>query len=138
LALAIMDVPSLPPLPLPDGHNANDNAIPILVQQYIIKGVQDLPQELRSHVTMFYKELITLMEGASEPWWLIAKEKYTTILTAMIRIRDGEPVKLLRSIYSQIYKWYKKMPSLPAVTVLLSWHALTMLMVIPVLMRMLM
>ncbi len=26
----------------------------------------------------------------------------------MIRIRDGEPVKLLRSIYPQIYKWYKK------------------------------
>jgi hypothetical protein len=57
---------------------------------------------------MFYKELITLMEGVLESWQLITKEKYTTILTAMIRIRDGEPVKLLRSIYPQIYKWYKK------------------------------
>ena len=54
---------------------------------------------------MFYKELITLMEGVLESWQLITKEKYTTILTAMIRIRDGEPVKLLRSIYPQIYKW---------------------------------
>jgi hypothetical protein len=36
------------------------------------------------------------------------KEKYTTILTAVIRIHDGEPVKLLRSIYPQTYKWYKK------------------------------
>jgi hypothetical protein len=36
------------------------------------------------------------------------KKKYTTILTALIRIHDGEPVKLLRSIYPQIYKWYKK------------------------------
>jgi hypothetical protein len=70
--------------------------------------VQDLSQELHSHVTMFYKELITLMEGASELWRLITKEKYTTILTAMIRIHDKEPVKLLRSIYPQIYKWYKK------------------------------
>ncbi len=26
----------------------------------------------------------------------------------IFRIRDGEPVKLLRSIYLQIYKWYKK------------------------------
>jgi hypothetical protein len=31
-----------------------------------------------------------------------------TILTALIRIHDGEPVKLLRSIYPQIYKWCKK------------------------------
>ncbi len=30
------------------------------------------------------------------------------ILTALIRIHNGEPVKLLRSIYPQIYKWYKK------------------------------
>jgi hypothetical protein len=30
-----------------------------------------------------------------------------TILTALICIRDREPVKLLRSIYPQIYKWYK-------------------------------
>jgi hypothetical protein len=103
-----MDVPSLPPLPLPYGHNANDNAVPFLVRQYVIKGVQDLPQELGSHVTMFYEELITLMEGALESWQLITKEKYTTILTAMIHIHDREPVKLLRSIYPQIYKWYKK------------------------------
>ncbi len=48
------------------------------------------------------------MEGALESWLLITKEKYTTILTALIRIRDGEPVKLLRSIYPQIYKWCKK------------------------------
>jgi hypothetical protein len=41
-------------------------------------------------------------------WRLITKEKYTTILTALICIRDGEPVKLLKSIYPQIYKWYKK------------------------------
>jgi hypothetical protein len=67
-----------------------------------------LPQELRSHVNVFYKELITLMEGALESWQLITKEKYTTILTAMICIRDREPVKLPRSIYPQTYKWYKK------------------------------
>jgi hypothetical protein len=103
-----MDVPSLSLLPLPDGHGANNNAIPFLVCQYIIKGVQDLPQELRSHVTMFCEELITLMEGVSELWQLITKEKYMMTLTAMICIRDGEPVKLLRSIYPQIYKWYKK------------------------------
>ncbi len=47
------------------------------------------------------------MEGASESWRLITKEKYRTILTALIRIRDREPVKLLRSIYPQIYKCYK-------------------------------
>jgi hypothetical protein len=57
---------------------------------------------------VFYEELVALMEGVSESWWLITKEKYTTILTAFIRIRDREPVKLLRSIYPQIYKWYKK------------------------------
>jgi hypothetical protein len=48
------------------------------------------------------------MEGASESWRLITKEKYMTILIALIRIHDREPVKLLRSIYPQIYKWYKK------------------------------
>jgi hypothetical protein len=103
-----MDVPSLPPLPLPYGRDSNNNAVPFLVRQYVIKGVQDLPQELGSRVIMFYEELITLMEGALESWQLITKEKYTTILTAMIHIHDGEPVKLLRSIYPQIYKWYKK------------------------------
>jgi hypothetical protein len=66
-----MDVPSFPPLPLPDGHNANNNAVPFLVRQYVIMGVQDLPQELRSHVNVFYEELITLMEGALESWRLI-------------------------------------------------------------------
>ncbi len=59
-----MDLPSLPPLPLPDCYDANNNAVPILVWQYVIKGVQDLPQELHSHVNVFYKELIALMEGA--------------------------------------------------------------------------
>jgi hypothetical protein len=103
-----MDDPSLPPPPLPDGHNAKSYAVPFLVRQYVIQGVQDLPQELRSHVNVFYKELITLMEGALESWWLITKEKYTTILTALICIHDREPVKLLRSIYPQINKWYKK------------------------------
>jgi hypothetical protein len=95
------------PPPHPDKHNANNNAIPFLVCQYIIEGVQDLPQELRTHVTMFYKELITLMEGVSESWRLITKEKYTTILTVMIRLHTREPIKLLRSIYPQIYKWCK-------------------------------
>jgi hypothetical protein len=66
-----------------------------------------LPQELHSHVTMFYEDVITLMEGASESWRLITKEKYTRILTAMIRLHNGEPIKLLRSIYPQIYKWCK-------------------------------
>jgi hypothetical protein len=105
---------SFPRPPLTDGHNANDNAVannnavPFFVRQYVIKGVNDLPQELRSHVIVFYKELTTLMEGVAESWQLITKEKYTTLLTALIRIRDGEPVKLLRSIYPQIYKWYKK------------------------------
>ncbi len=93
-----MDVPDLPPLPLPDGHDANNNAIPFLIRQYVIKGVQDLPQERHSHVNVFYKELITLMEGALESWRLITKEKYTTILTAMILIHDGEPVKLVAKV----------------------------------------
>jgi hypothetical protein len=57
---------------------------------------------------VFYKELIALMEGVSESWRLITKEKYMTILTALIRIHDREPVKFLRSIYPQIYRWYKK------------------------------
>ncbi len=71
--------------------------------------MHDLPsQELRSHFIVFYEELITLMEGASQSWRLITKEKYTQILTALIRIPDGEPVKLLRLICPQIDKWYKK------------------------------
>ncbi len=70
--------------------------------------MHNLLQELCSHVIVYYEELITLMEGASESWRLITKEKYTTILTVLIRIHDGEPVKLLRSIYPQIYKWYQK------------------------------
>jgi hypothetical protein len=57
---------------------------------------------------VFYKELITLMEGALESWQLITKEIYMPLLTALICIRNKEPVKLLRSIYPQIYKWYKK------------------------------
>jgi hypothetical protein len=132
-----MDVPLLPPLPLPEGHSAhnnactNNNAVPFLVGQYFIEGVQDLPKELCSHVIVYYEELITLMEGASESWQLITKAKYTTILTALIHIRDGEPVKLLRSIYPQILSGAKNMPLLPAVTVLLSWHALTMPTVMP-------
>jgi hypothetical protein len=111
---AIKDGPSLHPVPLPEGHDtnnnaiANNNAVPFLVWQYFIEGVHHLPQELHSHVIVFYEELITLMEGASESWQLITKEKYTTILTVLISIHDGEPVKLLRSIYPQIYKWYKK------------------------------
>ncbi len=109
-----MDVPALPPLSLPDKHDADDNAIannnavPFLVSQYVIDGVHNLPQELCSHVIVFYKELITLIEGVLESWQLMTKEKYMTILTALICIRDGEPVKLQRTIYPQIYKWYKK------------------------------
>jgi hypothetical protein len=67
-----------------------------------------MQQDLPSHVIVFYKELITIMEGALESWQLITKEKYTIIKTVLIRIRDREPVKLLRSICPQIYKWYKK------------------------------
>jgi hypothetical protein len=56
---------------------------------------------------MFYEELIALMEGVSESWQLITKEKNTTILTAIICLHNGEPIKFLRSIYPQIYKWCK-------------------------------
>jgi hypothetical protein len=69
-----MDVPLLPPLPLPEGHGAHDNAItnnnaiPFLIQQYFIEGVSNFPQELCSNIIVFYKELITLMERASESW----------------------------------------------------------------------
>jgi hypothetical protein len=69
-----MNVPSLPPPPLTDGHDANDNAVtnnnavPFLVRHYVIEGVHDLPQELCSHVIVFYEEIITLMEGALESW----------------------------------------------------------------------
>jgi hypothetical protein len=38
----------------------------------------------------------------------LTKEICITILTVLIHIHDGEPVKLLRPIYPQIYKWYKK------------------------------
>ncbi len=38
---------------------------------------------------------------------MITKEKYKMILTAMIHLHTGEPIKLLRSIYPQIYKWCK-------------------------------
>ncbi len=75
------------------------------------------------------------MEGALESWQLITTEKYMTILTALICICNREPVKLLRLIYPQIYEWYKNTPSLPAVRVLLSWHALTMPTIMPVLTR---
>ncbi len=53
------------------------------------------------------------MERASESWQLITKEKYMTILTAMIRLHTGEPIKLLRSIYPQIYKWCKNLVARP-------------------------
>ncbi len=86
---------------------------------------------VRSHVTMFYEELITLMEGVSESWQLITKEKYTTILTAMIHLHNGEPIKLLRSIYPQI--WCKTMPLLRAVRLLFLWHILMMSLVLPLL-----
>ncbi len=99
--------------------------------------MHNLLQELCSHVIVFYEELITFMEGASESWQLITKEKYITILTVLIRIYDGKPVKLLRSICPQIYKWYKNMPLLPVVTVLSSWHTLTMPTVMPGLTKML-
>jgi hypothetical protein len=140
-----MDVPLLPPLPLPERHGActhdnactNNNAVPFLVRQYFIKGVHDFPKKLCSHIIVYYEELITLMKGASESWRLITKEKYTTILTALIRIRDGEPVKLLRSIYPQIYKWCKKYALSASGDSLLSWHALTMPTVMPGLTKML-
>jgi hypothetical protein len=109
-----MDVPLLPPLPLPEGHGAhnnaiaNDNAVPFLVRQYFIEGVHNFPKELRTHVIVYYQELIILMEGVSESWWLITKEKHMAILTALICINDREPVKLLGSIYPQMNKWCKK------------------------------
>ncbi len=37
------NIPELPRLPLPDKHNANNNAIPFLVCQYIVEGAQGLP-----------------------------------------------------------------------------------------------
>jgi hypothetical protein len=109
-----MDVSLLISLPLPEGHGAHDNActnnnaVPFLVQKYFIEGMHNLSKELCSHVIVYYEELVTLMEGSSESWQPITKEKYTTILTVLIRIRDGKPVKLLRSIYPQIYMWCKK------------------------------
>jgi hypothetical protein len=38
---------------------------------------------------------------------MTTKEIYATILTALIRLHTREPIKLLRSIYQQIYKWCK-------------------------------
>jgi hypothetical protein len=103
----IMDVPLLPPLPLPEGHGVqdnaitNDNAVQFLVQQYFIKGVHNLPKELRSHVIVYYKELITLIEGASEscwgsrhPWRMISPFNVTSQPVALKNTHSRHPIGL--------------------------------------------
>ncbi len=126
-----MDVPLLPPPPHPEGHGAHNNAVPFLIRQYFIKGVHDLPKELRSHIIVNYEELITLMEGASESWWLITKEKvwqywphWSVSMTESLWICLGQ-------FTHKYISGVKNMPSLPAVTVLLLWHALTIPTVMP-------
>ena len=71
-----------------------------------IECLDDTDSSTREHAKAFYNEAIPLMRSAGQNWKLMLKEKHDTILTALIRFRDGEKAAHLRGEFPQCYKWF--------------------------------
>jgi len=87
-------------------NNGNSNVV--VGGHHIIEGVVDLTDECRSHVVVFYEQLILQMENASQTNQLMTKEKFLLFKEALLRLRGGKTIIHLWGFYQNIYKWKKR------------------------------
>ncbi len=83
----------------------DSNNSPLIVEGYVIEGIDGLSDQLRRHAKAFYKTLIPIFNKRSHTFKLFNKEKYLRIMTALNRLRDGKIFARLRTEYLQIHKW---------------------------------
>lgn len=109
-AAGVSQVAPLLPPPAFDIPIAGRNSIVhdnLIVQGMNIEGLHDVSDVIRRHATTFYDNLIPLADGAGDSYKLIGHGKYSRILEALLLIRDGEKLSVLRKEYPQIHKWNK-------------------------------
>ena len=80
---------------------------PLVVDGYVIEGLDNASEQIRRHAQAFYNALIPFAHDRSHTFQLFNKDKYVRIFTALNRLRNGESLKALRSEYLQIHKWNK-------------------------------
>ena len=74
---------------------------------YDIEGISDVEPHVMRHAVAFYGKLIPLFLEATDSFHVIEKSKYSTILTALTRVYQGETLSSLRSVYPNIHYWNK-------------------------------
>ncbi len=102
---AMDDPPQEPPPPPPDAPHVEDPAGPLVIGEFVIKGVDEVTPKMRKHVIMFYNQVITMMNAAGPSWQLMRKERYDRIKGVLVRICNGDEVKHIRQAHPQCYKW---------------------------------
>ena len=108
------DEPEVPP-PVPGAVILHTPHLPLIqvespavnafsVGGFAIEGVQG---NNAAHARSFYEHLIPMMQKAGPSWKLCTREKFDSIMDAMVRIRNGESTAQVRATYAQAYKWRK-------------------------------
>lgn len=84
-----------------------DAAAASTMHGYDIEGISDVEPHVMRHAVAFYGKLIPLFQEAPASFTVIEKSKYSTILTALTRVYQGETMSSLRSVYPNIHYWNK-------------------------------
>ena len=103
------DGPEQVPPPLP-GADRPDNPVEspavnaFSVDGFAIEGVEGINA---THARSFYELLIPMMQKAGPSWKLGTRQKFDSIMDALVRVRNGESIAQVRETYAQAYKWRK-------------------------------
>ena len=107
--IGLVGVPiNLPVATRPDTIlDTTSSLIAMSMHGYNTKGIADVEPHGMHHAVVFYNKLIPLFPKASASFHLIEKSKYSTILTALKCIYQGETLSSLQSVYPNIHYWNK-------------------------------
>ena len=102
-------VPPAPPLPPMGGGVVAEPNNPLIVRGVEIEGIgADVPEHVHRHAIAFYDALIPRFQDAPDTFKLFDKAKWSKIMTALLRLGNGETKAALRKEFNQIHKWEKK------------------------------
>ncbi len=100
-------VASTGPDAIVDAAAASTNVANISIHGYDIEGILDIEPHVMRHAVAFYGKLIPLFQEAPASFHIIEKSKYSTILSALTCVYQGETLSSLQSVYPNIHYWNK-------------------------------
>ena len=86
---------SIGPDAIVDASAASTDIANMSMHGYDIEGISDVEPHVTRHAVAFYGKLIPLFQEAPASFHVIEKSKYSTILTALTHVYQGETLSSL-------------------------------------------